>query len=356
MNQYYDLQIKLLEWFNTNKRDLPWRRIKDPYTIYLSEIILQQTRVNQGLEYYARFVKYFPAVNQLAAASEAMVLKLWQGLGYYSRARNMLKAAKVVMKDFDGKFPSDYSSLLKLPGVGPYTAAAVSSMATNQPVAVVDGNVERVLSRLFLYADPVNSTQGKKDLHQLEQSFLYVEKAGDYNQAMMELGALVCIPQNAVCEICPFKDACLALKQRLVNTLPVKLKKKKQRDRYFYYFWVEYQNKIWARQRKSGDVWQGLYEPVLIETDKHVDENELVKHFNKKIEAHSIESFADLKAWKTRHVLTHQVIHAAFYKVSLKDFNSIEGYRKISINEFEKLPVSRLVEAFYNKCINPDNP
>jgi len=250
----------LQDWFENNSRDLPWRRTTDPYKIWLSEIILQQTRVAQGLEYYNRFISDYPTISDLANASEDDILKHWQGLGYYSRARNLHKAAKRVIGELDGVFPTKYAQLIKLPGIGPYTASAIASFSCGEPVATVDGNVYRVLSRLFDIETPIDSTAGQKLFAALAQQELDEKNAGAHNQAMMEFGALHCTPTSPNCADCPLTDHCLSFERHTQSIRPVKEGKVKIRERYIHYYIYKYGDKIWAHQRGEGDIWQGLWE------------------------------------------------------------------------------------------------
>lgn len=259
----------LLEWNNThNHRTMPWKGEKDPYRIWLSEIILQQTRVDQGLQYYERFVQTFPTVRQLAAAPDEKVMKLWEGLGYYTRARNLLATARFIAGELNGKFPSTYDGIRALKGVGPYTAAAIGSFAFNLPHAVVDGNVFRVLARVFGIATPTDSTAGKKFFTQLANELLDKTQPGVYNQAIMDFGATVCKPVAPACSQCCFQQRCVAFRQQRINELPVKEKKISIRKRWFYYLVLEYRGSVAIRRRTARDIWQDLYEFPLVETEK----------------------------------------------------------------------------------------
>jgi A/G-specific adenine glycosylase len=255
----------LLAWYNENKRFLPWRETQDAYRIWVSEIILQQTRVAQGLDYYQRFLSTFPTVEHLANACETDVLRVWQGLGYYSRARNMHKAAKTVMQQHQGVFPHSYTDLLSLPGIGPYTAAAIASFAKNQPYAVLDGNVFRVLARLLGIDTPIDSTLGKKLFAALAQEHLDPTQPALYNQAIMDFGALQCTPAAPQCSACPFCERCEAARTGTQHLLPVKKGKTAQRKRYFWYFIAYNGHFTYLQQRQQKDIWEGLYEPYLIE-------------------------------------------------------------------------------------------
>ena len=250
--------VTLLQWFKNNGRSLPWRETKDAYAIWLSEVILQQTRIVQGMSYWERFMAQWPTVNDLAAATENEVLKAWQGLGYYSRARNLHTAAQQVMEL--GGFPQTFKELKTLKGVGDYTAAAIASIAFGEPVAVVDGNVYRVLSRYYGIDTPIDSTEGKKEFQALAQSLLPINEPADYNEAIMDFGATQCTPNSPHCSACPLCETCVSFREQRINELPVKSKKVKQRERHFTYIYIEYEGKIAIHQRGAGDSWQGLWE------------------------------------------------------------------------------------------------
>ncbi|MES1225059.1 MAG: A/G-specific adenine glycosylase, partial [Bacteroidota bacterium] len=266
----------IVKWYLNNKRNLPWRESRDPYNIWLSEIILQQTRVSQGLPYYERFVTTYPTVDALAAAPEQDVLRLWQGLGYYSRARNLHKCAKTVVELHEGKFPGSFQQLLSLPGIGEYTAAAVASIAFEEPVAVVDGNVFRVLSRLFGIDTPINSSEGKKIFTDLANAFIGSDRPDLHNQAVMEFGALFCTPVKPLCEECIFQKNCVAFKNNLQQVLPVKIKNKPGRKRYFYYVVMEHKNALLMRKRDQKDIWLGLFDFHLIEKKRPIKTDKLL--------------------------------------------------------------------------------
>ena len=258
----------LLQWASQHERHLPWKESKNPYYIWLSEIILQQTRVEQGLPYYLKFVEHYPTVFDLANATEDEVLKDWEGLGYYSRARNLHAAAKYIATELDGHFPDTYDSILKLKGVGPYTAAAIASFAFQLPYAVVDGNVYRVLSRFFGMDTPIDSTIGKKQFANLAQQLLDPTKPDVYNQAIMDFGATWCTPKQAKCNKCPLSEQCAAFQTNRVEKYPIKQKKLKKRTRYFHYLIFNYSGQTWIEKRAGKDIWQGLYQFPLIELPK----------------------------------------------------------------------------------------
>ncbi len=301
---------ELLRWYQKNKRNLPWRNTKEPYHIWLSEIILQQTRVKQGLPYYEAFIAHFPTVQHMAAASEQEILRLWQGLGYYSRARNMHYTAKYIVSECKGKFPSQYAELLKLKGVGKYTAAAIASFAFNEPVAVVDGNVYRVLARLFGMHHDIASTQGQKAFAKKAQSLVSQQFAADYNQAIMEFGATQCTPQKPNCMYCPFVTECKAYQEGTQTLLPIKSKKTKVRNRYFHYLVWEHDTTLYMLPRTQKGIWQGLYDFTNIETEKPLPEEDLMAAVQKKF-PDVVCKLQELSPLYT-HQLSHQKLHVYF--------------------------------------------
>ncbi len=307
----------LTQWYLQNKRDLPWRNDTNPYTIWLSEIMLQQTRVAQGLPYFLRFTKSFPTVFDLANADEEEVLKLWQGLGYYSRARNLHKTAKQIAFEFNGEFPKTYNELLHLKGIGQYTAAAIASFAYNESVPVVDGNVYRVLSRYFDVETDIASAAAKKEFTQLAAELLPEGKANIFNQAIMEFGALQCVPRNPDCGICVFNDSCLALQKKKVAQLPVKSKKTKVTNRYFNYlvFSDENNNTIISKRTQKG-IWHNLYEFPLIETaaaESDMDVLTLIQ--NQNFVKNQILEIQLCNPESIVHKLSHQHLTIKFWKV-----------------------------------------
>ena len=311
---------KILAWYHENKRELPWRSTKDPYKIWLSEIMLQQTRVAQGLPYYEKFVAAFPTVFDLAKASEEKVLKLWQGLGYYSRARNMHSTAKTIVKDLDGNFPSTYKELLRLKGVGDYTASAIASISFNEPEPVVDGNVYRVLARYFGIDLAINSSEGIKYFKALAREIMNVNSIRDYNQGIMEFGAIQCAPKNPYCLHCPINEGCISLKENKVHKRPVKIKKTKVRKRYFNYLVVLDSNKnTLVEQRLGKGIWQNLYQFPLLETNIEIDIvvlKEEVPSFLK------LESINDIFLYNDRpivHKLSHQHLHTKFWIIHINN-------------------------------------
>ena len=352
MSKFADI---LIDWYAENKRDLPWRETKDPYRIWISEIILQQTRVAQGYDYYIRFMERFPDVFTLADADEDEVMKYWQGLGYYSRARNLHAAARSIREA--GEFPKTYEGVLALKGVGEYTAAAICSFAYDIPRAVVDGNVYRVLSRWMGIDTAIDTTTGKKLFAQLAQELMDKSRPALYNQAIMDFGALQCTPASPDCLSCPLAETCLALANRSVDTLPVKQHKTKVTNRFFNYIYVRTGGCTFIRKRTGNDIWKNLYEPLLIETDTDLSEN--ASAFEQKLYGVLGETpWHYLKPIKqgVKHVLSHRVIHANFYEVVLPDdFGTLEGYQKVREEDLHKFAVSNLVYQFFSLILEPNN-
>ncbi|MFC6103413.1 A/G-specific adenine glycosylase [Olivibacter domesticus] len=340
---------EIINWYHPNKRDLPWRHTTDPYIIWLSEIILQQTRVEQGLPYFYRFVEQYPNIATFAAAEEGEILRLWQGLGYYSRARNMHKAAKMVMDNHDGIFPTTYDSLIKLNGIGGYTAAAIASFSANEAKPVLDGNVFRVLSRYFGIEEAINTPKGKKLFYELALEMLDKEQPAIYNQSIMEFGALQCKPQNPDCQICPLRTSCYAKQTNKVNSLPVKIKGRISKDRYFYYFVImdEKSGSIAIRKRGPKDIWENMYEFPLIEQAAPLSISELknTKEFNELFgrgaELHIIST-------PKKHILSHQNIYATFLEVSKisKDSNKKGEWDYVLLKDLDTLAKPKLIFAF----------
>lgn len=339
---------KLIIWYLENKRNLPWRDTTDPYRIWLSEIILQQTRVSQGLPYYERFLEHFPKVQDLASADESEVLKLWQGLGYYSRARNLHRTAKMVVDTYKGIFPNSYSELLKLKGVGDYTASAIASICFHEPVAVVDGNVYRVLSRVFGMETPIDSTKGFKEFKQLAQELIDPEHPGTFNQALMEFGARYCVPSNPNCEDCIFKDTCIGFQTNSVGEYPVKSKKTKVQIRYFNYLvFLDAQGRTLLEKRTGKGIWQNLYQFPLIESKREIQVGELRKHhdFLERISEYEISSIVTYNDGLITHKLSHQHLKIQFWIVELE--NLPQG--GIESKELHQKPVPVVLANFISK-------
>ncbi len=341
----YTFSERLMGWYFPNKRDLPWRNTKDPYRIWLSEVILQQTRVAQGLPYYEKFVEQYPTIKQLADADEKDVLRLWQGLGYYSRARNMHTTAKIVVMDFGGVFPNTYEGLLKLKGIGPYTAAAIASFAFDEKVAVVDGNVFRVLARVFGVETDISSHEAKKGFGELANKLISESSPSTYNQAIMEFGATHCMPANPACMFCVFHYDCVANATGRQAILPVKSKKVKVKNRFFNYFVIEKNNRFLMIQRAEKDIWSGLHDFYLLESeDKLVELEEIENDFLQEILSKSIiknvsENF--------KHILTHQRIEAKFWHLKLEGEVPLpKNYHFYSLEEIEELPKPILIEKY----------
>ena len=334
----------LIHWNSSfNKRLMPWKGEKDPYKIWLSEIILQQTRVGQGWEYYNSFIKKYPTVKKLAAAKDSEVFKLWEGLGYYSRCKNLIASAKFIAHDLHGKFPDTYTTILKLKGVGSYTAAAIASFAYNQPYAVVDGNVSRLLARFFAIETAIDSAGGKSFFAGLAQALLYKTNPALYNQAIMDFGATVCKPRLPLCSICVLQKKCKAFAAGIVNVLPVKEKKIIKKERWFYYIIAEFQKNFFVRKRTGRDIWQNLHEFILIEEKKKLTHQQI---FETDIFRQIIS-----KTYTVKHVsgfytqqLTHQTIHGCFIHIKITKKPAIAGYML--------LPSSRLSQLAFPKLIN----
>lgn len=343
-----NFQKEIIKWYKLYKRDLPWRTTTDAYTIWLSEIILQQTRVEQGLPYFNKFLENFPTVQDFAVASEIQVLKLWQGLGYYSRGRNMLFTAKQVIDSHQGKFPIHYDELIKLKGIGEYTAAAISSFSNNEPKAVLDGNVFRVLARYFGIDQPINSTVGKKLFTELAQSLITDQKPSLYNEAIMEFGALQCKPKLPLCSVCPLQMDCFALKNKKVNLLPIKLKKVKVKERWFNYFVGIKDGRILTNQRKAGDIWQQMFDFPLIETSSKGEMDDF--DFMETVKLNFGNQVKISKIAEKKHLLTHQIIYVQFFVLEnyMINFNQHTGIKSVLLEDFDSLPHPKVISDFIN--------
>jgi A/G-specific adenine glycosylase len=338
----------IASWYHQNKRTLPWRESGDPYLIWLSEIILQQTRVEQGTPYYLAFSQRFKTVSELADAHQDEILKMWQGLGYYSRARNLHEAAKQVRDDFDGVFPKKYDDIIKLKGVGPYTAAAVASIAFGEAKAVVDGNVIRVIARIFGIEKAVNTTPIQKQIQHLADELLDVKNPGDFNQAMMEFGALFCTPKKPSCENCPLKRNCIAEQESMVGIIPMKEKKVKRRNRYFHFLIVKDAGQLLVEQRGPNDIWQGLFQFPLIETDadQELSINEIQLQLNVQVALQKVDVVK-------KHVLSHQDLYAKFYHLQA-DLKKVVNYKQISTNELHTFALPRLIDRYLESAVLDD--
>jgi A/G-specific adenine glycosylase len=339
----------LTVWYKHNKRELPWRECRDPYNIWVSEIILQQTRVQQGMSYYFSFLKMFPDIKSLAEAHEEDVLKVWQGLGYYSRASNMHHAAKTIMTEHQGRFPEDYHSIRQLKGIGDYTAAAISSIAFNLPYAVVDGNVFRVLSRLFGVSTPIDTTKGKIEFHKLAFAMLDKEQPGESNQTVMEFGALQCVPGQPNCIECPLLINCQAHACQTVTSLPVKSKQIAQKERFLNYIFLQNGENIFLEKRGESDIWRNMYQFPLIETQYHSSVEEVIGSPEwKEIFSHHtlvIESVFPEKI----HLLTHQRLCIRFISVSLEGQFQHERLLRVDRSNVSRYPVPKPLETFLNE-------
>ena len=340
---------KIISWYNKNKRDLPWRNTKDAYLIWLSEIILQQTRVDQGMNYYLKFAKEFPTIKHLAKADNEKVMKLWQGLGYYSRARNLHTTAKIITDKYKGTFPVDHAELLSLNGIGDYTAAAIASFAFNKPYAVVDGNVYRVLARVFGIEIPIDSSQGKKEFYQLANKLIDKKNPALHNQAIMELGAMQCKPANPDCSVCVLNTMCFAFSKKRITELPVKAKTTKVRDRYFNYIVLHHKGTTAINKRGEKDIWTNLYDFPLIETVKELKEEQFLKSAEWKKFIGSAKYTVKSISASYKHILSHQKIYARFWEIECDNpFDKLLPKTAVIIKEkdIHKYAVPRLIENY----------
>lgn len=335
---------QLLDWnLQHNSRIMPWKGIKDPYRIWLSEIILQQTRVEQGLPYYERFIAAYPTIKDLAAAPDEAVFRLWQGLGYYARCKNMLAAARQIVASFNGRFPDTYEQIQTLKGIGPYTAAAIASFAFNSHHAVLDGNVFRVLSRYFGIETPIDSTTGKKEFAALAQELLPEGQSAVYNQSIMDFGAGICKPQQPLCHQCPLVKKCVAHRQQMIALLPVKSKKLVIRKRYFYYIVLDYKGHVFIRKRTGNDIWQNLHEFILLETPAPVNAQELQDSPAFKTVMQKVSYTVQGVSAAFKQQLTHQTIHSQFLLLSASE--------KPAIMDYMAVPNARLNNYAFPKTI-----
>ena len=337
----------LLVWnLKKNDRKMPWKGEKDPYKIWLSEIILQQTRVEQGLGYYNRFITQFPTVHKLAQSNENQVFKLWEGLGYYTRCKNLIATAKKVSIELKGMFPASKEGLLSLKGVGPYTAAAIGSFAFGLPLAVVDGNVHRVLSRIFGIKDPIDFPIGKKKLEILAQELLDIQNPATYNQAIMDFGAVICKPKQPECKTCPFQKKCFAFKHQAQTKLPIKSKKIKAKQRFIYYLMLEHNGKQLVRKRIGDDIWKGLFEFVLMEKDEPQDIKYLKYLSNWGLKANGIDYQVIDCSEEIVHQLTHQKITCRILHIKVKQSVKVEGYEWKTKNAIQQFPFPRIITRY----------
>lgn len=336
----------LTVWYQQNKRDLPWRANNDPYLVWVSEIILQQTRVDQGTAYFHRFIERFPDVKALAAAPENEVLKEWQGLGYYSRARNMHFAARQIMNEFNASFPHTIINIAKLKGVGSYTAAAIASISFGLPYAAIDGNVYRVLSRVFGIDTPIDSTKGKKEFSDLAYELLDRQNPAVFNEALMEFGALQCTPRSPDCNRCPFHNRCMAFTRNEINKLPVKSKKTRVKNRYFNYLFVSHKQYFYIEKREDKDIWHNLYQFPLIESQKTLTTAELLvdEQFRTMFKESEI-SIGSISP-EIIHLLTHQKLHVRFIEIILLKPVDHRGWIRILPEEVPDYPVPKLIDNY----------
>ncbi len=341
---------EIIDYYYKHKRELVWRSTKNPYIIWISEIMLQQTRVNQASDYFLRFTKRFPTVHELAKADENEVLNYWQGLGYYSRARNLHFSAKYIVYELNGIFPDNYKDIIKLKGIGEYTAAAIASICFHEKVPAIDGNVYRVLSRLFEEYSPTDTATGKKRFKELAAYMIANHSPGDFNQAMMEFGATVCKPVKPDCGICPVANQCKAFKTGTVLELPLKKKTAKVKNRYFQYLVLIKAKSVFLQKRAENDIWKGLYQFPLLETDKDLAFSDFVKS----------EDFYDLVGTgahiidvsdEIKHRLSHQLLHIRFYTIKIEQFAHAEYYDLIAIEDLDKYPVPKVIEEYMKKSL-----
>ena len=339
----------IYKWYKKNSRNLPWRETKDPYKIWISEIILQQTRVAQGMDYYLRFIERFPTVGSLAATGEDEILKLWQGLGYYTRARNLHLAAKTIVRDYQGQFPYTYENIRKLKGVGDYTAAAVASIAFGLPYPLADGNVYRLFARYFGISTPIDTVKGKNEILNIAKQLMPSQNAGLHNQSLMEFGALQCVPKSPTCDVCPLIQSCFAAQNLLVETLPVKSKKTKQTVRYFYYYYIEHKNSVFLEKRVRQDIWKGLYQFPLFESDKNLTENEFLNRKHIPVPENIVVNIKSVSAEK-KHILSHQIIFARLIHMEIDKTEGLpQTLVQVNQKDISKFAVPKLLEGFMDE-------
>ncbi len=336
-----NFSLLIVDWYRLNKRNLPWRNSSNPYFIWLSEIILQQTRVDQGTSYYLKFIKNYPTVLDLANADEQDILNDWQGLGYYSRARNLHFSAKLIRDEYKGQFPDNFKEIIKLKGVGQYTASAIASFAFNESKAVVDGNVYRLLSRVFDINTPIDSTKGSKDFQELADQLIDPLNPAEHNQAIMEVGAIVCTPKSPCCPSCPLNTICLAKQNNTISKRPIKQGKIKVRDRYFHYLIFDKNGRLFIEKRTEKGIWQNMYQFPLIETtSKEVD---LGKELN---ELKTSESTT------TKHILSHQRIHTVFHHFNGFPAKKGNSWIEIDRKDIQDYPIPRVIDRYLENQVN----
>ncbi len=342
----YQIVLGILNWYKNNFRDLPWRNTQDPYKIWLSEIILQQTQVQQGWAYYEKFIEFYPTVSDLAAANEENILKLWQGLGYYSRARNLHKTAKVIESDYNGFFPQEYPELLKLPGIGEYTAAAIASFAYNKRYPVLDGNVFRFLSRLYNIDLPIDEAKNRKVFLNILDEMIGDHSPSAFNNAMMEMGAMICKPANPLCAECPVAQSCQALKLGKINLLPVKGKKLKVKTRYFNFIHFDYQDGFYIEQRTQKDIWHNLFQLPLIETAGQTDSSGIQTLLEGIMRPG--KEFSIVHKMHAKHLLTHQVLQTDFWYIKLREKPVFmnKDMRFVTLNNHKIYAIPKLIDNY----------
>jgi len=349
-NLHSKFSVILLKWnHEKNDREMPWKGEKNPYKIWLSEIILQQTRVEQGLAYYKKFVEYFPTISELASCKDSKIYKLWEGLGYYNRCKNLIETARFITKNLKGIFPDKFDEIIALKGIGSYTASAIASFAYNLPYAVVDGNVFRVLSRIFGIKKAIDSTEGKRYFSKLAYELLDKKEPGLYNQSIMDFGAVVCKPINPKCEDCVFKKYCKAFQENQVKALPFKKKKIKIISRWFYYLILEYKGRVYIKQRLDSDIWKNLYEFVLIETKQKSVISLIMKTAVKKgiisEKQGSLQTASNLQS----QLLSHQKISGQFIQVKLSQKMTVPGYILVSKKQLQNYAFPRFINSYLSK-------
>lgn len=350
-----DFHKILTLWYQQNKRDLPWRVNNDPYSVWISEIILQQTRIDQGTSYYLRFIRRFPDIETLANSSEEEVLKMWQGLGYYSRARNIHHAALQIVNEFNGQFPASYNIIRTLKGIGDYTAAAIASISFGSENAVIDGNVYRVLSRIFGIATPIDTSNGKKEFSALAHSLLDKQNPGIFNEALMEFGALQCVPRNPLCIQCPFQNRCVALINNQIEQFPVKSKQPKQKNRYFNYLYISHEGNFYLEKRQAKDIWHNLYQLPLIETSEQADETEIISQPEFQNLFNGLKVTIESVTPEIIHLLTHQRLHIRFFQISLSQQIINSPWLMTNESDVFRFPIPKPIDNYLTKLLNIAN-
>jgi A/G-specific adenine glycosylase len=355
LQKFFSLIIDLMEfkrilaqWYVENRRELPWRNSSNPYHIWISEIILQQTRVIQGISYYHRFIETFPTIFDLANAPEDLVLKVWQGLGYYTRARNLHNAAKLVVKEYGGTIPDSYDELIKIRGIGPYSAGAIASFAFKKPIPAIDGNVYRIIARIFGVFTLPTTGLGKREFNQIVSDLMDRESPDTFNQALLDFGALQCIPRGPKCQICPFISYCYAFQNNMVESLPSKGKKTIPRDRYFNYLLVNYKGQTFISKRKSNDIWHSLYEFPLIETNNLIDPEQLPRTEEWKTLLGSMDVTIKYISPLVKHQLSHQTLHTRFVVVEVdsEPLCLMKNFLMIPTERIDDYSTPRLIDNF----------